>query len=47
MAEIFIRNTNERISGEERVREFLESYQVLYEHWMLPSCQGSCKKTLL
>jgi len=33
MAEIRIRNTNERISGEERVRAFLESQGVLYEHW--------------
>lgn len=47
MAEIFIRNTNERISGEERVREFLESYQVLYEHWDASKLPGSCKKTLL
>lgn len=33
MAEIVIRNTNERISGEENVREFLEKQEVLYEHW--------------
>lgn len=33
MAEIRIRNTNERITGEERVRSFLESQEVLYEHW--------------
>lgn len=33
MAEIRIRNTNERISGEENVREFLNSQGVLYEHW--------------
>ncbi|MFF2479461.1 acireductone dioxygenase [Paenibacillus sp. NPDC058071] len=33
MAEIRIRNTNERISGEENVRQFLEGQGVLYEHW--------------
>jgi len=33
MAEIRIRNTNERISGEENVRAFLEKQGVLYEHW--------------
>lgn len=33
MAEIRIRNTNERISGEENVRKFLEQQDVLYEHW--------------
>ena len=33
MAEIRIRNTNERISGEENVRKFLEQQEVLYEHW--------------
>ncbi|WP_442604049.1 1,2-dihydroxy-3-keto-5-methylthiopentene dioxygenase [Paenibacillus sp. KN14-4R] len=33
MAEILIRNTGERISGEENVRAFLDSQEVLYEHW--------------
>ncbi|KQO00717.1 1,2-dihydroxy-3-keto-5-methylthiopentene dioxygenase [Paenibacillus sp. Leaf72] len=33
MAEIRIRNTEERISGEQNVRAFLESQEVLYEHW--------------
>lgn len=33
MAEIRIRNTEERISGEENVRAFLEKQEVLYEHW--------------
>jgi len=33
MAEIRIRNTNERISGEENVRAFLDKQEVLYEHW--------------
>jgi hypothetical protein len=33
MAKIRIRNTNERISGEENVRAFLEQQEVLYEHW--------------
>jgi 1,2-dihydroxy-3-keto-5-methylthiopentene dioxygenase len=33
MAEIRIRNTEERIQGEEAVRAFLEQQEVLYEHW--------------
>lgn len=33
MAEIRIRNTNERISGEENVKSFLDKQEVLYEHW--------------
>ncbi|REK77126.1 1,2-dihydroxy-3-keto-5-methylthiopentene dioxygenase [Paenibacillus paeoniae] len=33
MAEIRIRNTEERIKGEENVRAFLEGQEVLYEHW--------------
>jgi 1,2-dihydroxy-3-keto-5-methylthiopentene dioxygenase len=33
MAEIRIRNTNERITGEENVKAFLEQFEVLYEHW--------------
>ncbi|MFC5467629.1 cupin domain-containing protein [Cohnella suwonensis] len=33
MAEIRIRNTNERISGEQEVLEFLTKQNVLYEHW--------------
>ncbi|UVI27682.1 1,2-dihydroxy-3-keto-5-methylthiopentene dioxygenase [Paenibacillus spongiae] len=33
MAEVRIRNTNERIQGEENVRSFLEKQEVLYEHW--------------
>lgn len=33
MAEIRIRNTDERISGEENVRNFLAQQEVLYEHW--------------
>jgi 1,2-dihydroxy-3-keto-5-methylthiopentene dioxygenase len=33
MAEIRIRNTNERIQGEDEVRAFLDRQEVLYEHW--------------
>lgn len=33
MAEIRIRNTDERIKGEENVRRFLDKQNVLYEHW--------------
>jgi 1,2-dihydroxy-3-keto-5-methylthiopentene dioxygenase len=33
MAQIRIRNTNERISSEQKVCEFLEGQEVVYEHW--------------
>jgi 1,2-dihydroxy-3-keto-5-methylthiopentene dioxygenase len=33
MAQIRIRNTNERIEGEEQVKAFLDRQQVVYEHW--------------
>jgi 1,2-dihydroxy-3-keto-5-methylthiopentene dioxygenase len=33
MAEIRIRNTNARISGDENVKAFLDKQEVLYEHW--------------
>lgn len=33
MAEIRIRNTNERIAGEQNVKAFLDKQEVLYEHW--------------
>ncbi|CAM2784134.1 cupin domain-containing protein [Paenibacillus sediminis] len=33
MAQIRIRNTNERITGDENVRQFLNSQEVIYEHW--------------
>lgn len=33
MAEIRIRKTNERISGESQVKSFLDRQDVLYEHW--------------
>lgn len=33
MAQVRIRNTNERISGEGNVKTFLDGQGVLYEHW--------------
>lgn len=33
MAEIVIRNTNERITGVDNVRDFLNKQEVIYEHW--------------
>ncbi|MDD9267809.1 acireductone dioxygenase [Paenibacillus sp. GCM10023248] len=33
MAQIRIRNTDERIVGEEQVKAFLDSQNVVYEHW--------------
>lgn len=33
MAQIRVRATNERISGEENVKAFLDKQEVLYEHW--------------
>ncbi|MGW8442011.1 1,2-dihydroxy-3-keto-5-methylthiopentene dioxygenase [Paenibacillus sp. S33] len=44
MAEILIRNTNERISGEEQVREFLESHEILYEHWDASKLSGELQE---
>ncbi|MCL6444382.1 MAG: acireductone dioxygenase [Alicyclobacillus sp.] len=35
MATIRIRNTNERIEGEQAVRSFLSDQQVYYDHWSL------------
>ncbi|MCA1029417.1 cupin domain-containing protein [Bacillus timonensis] len=47
MASIVIRNTGERIEGQENVGEFLTNQGVLYEHWdvtKLPlALQGNCK----
>lgn len=33
MAEIRIRKTNERITGEQNVKDFLDRQEVLFEHW--------------
>jgi 1,2-dihydroxy-3-keto-5-methylthiopentene dioxygenase len=33
MAQIRIRNTNQRISNEQEVKNFLEGQEVVYEHW--------------
>jgi 1,2-dihydroxy-3-keto-5-methylthiopentene dioxygenase len=33
MAQIRIRNTNERISAEDQVKAFLDNQNVVYEHW--------------
>ncbi|WP_127584572.1 1,2-dihydroxy-3-keto-5-methylthiopentene dioxygenase [Paenibacillus koleovorans] len=33
MAQIRVRNTGERIQGEENVKAFLDGQEVLYEHW--------------
>lgn len=33
MAQIRFRNTNQRINDEQKVLEFLQSQEVLYEHW--------------
>ncbi|QKS69879.1 AraC family ligand binding domain-containing protein [Paenalkalicoccus suaedae] len=47
MATIVIRDTQETIKGTDEVRAFLESQEVLYEHWdptKLPTeLQGNCK----
>lgn len=47
MASIKIRNTGERIEGQENVAAFLEKQGVLYEHWdvnKLPEeLRGNCK----
>lgn len=43
MAEIRIRETDERISGEENVRAFLDKQEVLYEHWDMSKMPESLK----
>ncbi|MGU3473256.1 acireductone dioxygenase [Paenibacillus sp. D51F] len=44
MAEIRIRNTNERISGDEHVKAFLDSQEVLYEHWDMSKLDASLQE---
>ena len=44
MAEIVIRNTNERITGEENVREFLNNQEVVYEHWNMENSRRASRK---
>lgn len=44
MAEIVIRNTNERITGEENVREFLNNQEVVYEHWNMEKLPASLQE---
>lgn len=43
MAEIRIRATDERISGEDNVRAFLDTQEVLYEHWNMSKLPESLK----
>ncbi|CDN43128.1 Acireductone dioxygenase [Paenibacillus sp. P22] len=44
MAEIRIRNTNDRISGDEQVKAFLDSQEVLYEHWDMSKLDASLQE---
>lgn len=44
MAEIVIRNTQERIKGEENVLAFLSKQGVLYEHWNADKLDSSLKE---
>lgn len=47
MPEILIRNTNERISGVENVRNYLKEYNVLYEQWDSTKLPTELKKNNL
>ncbi|MCZ8513116.1 acireductone dioxygenase [Paenibacillus filicis] len=47
MAEIRIRNTNERISGEENVKAFLDKQVVLYEHWNADKLPAHLKENFI
>lgn len=47
MAEIRIRNTNERISGEENVKAFLDKQEVLYEHWNADKLPAHLKENFI
>ncbi|MBD0380420.1 1,2-dihydroxy-3-keto-5-methylthiopentene dioxygenase [Paenibacillus sedimenti] len=44
MAQIRIRNTNERIEGQEQVKAFLDSQQVVYEHWDIAKLPDSLRE---
>jgi 1,2-dihydroxy-3-keto-5-methylthiopentene dioxygenase len=44
MAEIRIRNTNERISSDDQVKAFLDSQEVLYEHWDMSKLDASLQE---
>lgn len=47
MASIRIRNTNERIEGQEQVAAFLNGQGVLYEHWDMSKLPGEMKEKFL
>jgi 1,2-dihydroxy-3-keto-5-methylthiopentene dioxygenase len=44
MAEIRIRNTNERIAGYEHVKAFLDGQEVVYEHWDMSKLNESLRE---
>lgn len=44
MAVVKIRNTGEVIKGEENVKQFLNKYDVLYEHWDTNKLPGELKE---
>lgn len=47
MAEIRIRNTNERISIEQEVKQFLDKQEVLYEHWDATKLPSTLKEKFI
>lgn len=47
MAQIRIRNTNERISDENQVQAFLNSQNVIYEHWDMSKLPASLQEKFL
>ncbi|MNI03537.1 Acireductone dioxygenase [compost metagenome] len=47
MAQIRIRNTNERISDETKVKAFLDSQNVVYEHWDISKLPAALSEKFL
>lgn len=47
MAQIRIRNTNERISDEKEVKAFLDSQNVVYEHWDINKLPASLQEKFI
>ena len=47
MASIKIRNTNERLTGEQEVKNFLDNQGVLYEHWNMEKLPNDLRNTFI
>lgn len=47
MANIRIRNTNERLTTEQEVKSYLEKHDVLYEHWNMEKLSNKLRNQFL